>query len=252
MPFSTKLAEPHITNAVADRQARRVSGPSVSHPDSRTREQLLSDLHDRLGPGLAGLEVRLQLLAEDAKLGATAPEQVASLRDEVSRLVGELRRIVHSEPPETLERLDLIGAVKEALNLLALAGLEVSFAASGSAANLSPAVTELLYRATLEGTANVVRHAQARHCWVLIQLRSARATLIVRDDGVGAVGVGGRLTGHRGGIGLASLRVSARRAGGRAHLLRNEAHGMTLIVTVPLPGAARRFLLTTTGRPVAT
>ena len=252
MPFSTKLAEPHSPNAVTGRRVRQARWPNVSHSDSRTREQLLSDLHDRLGPGLAGLEVRLQLLAEAAKESATAAEQAASLRDEVSRLVGELRRIVHSEPPEPLERLDLIGAVKEALNLVALAGLRVSFAASGSAADLSPAVTELLYRATLEGTANVVRHAQARHCWVFIRLRSARATLVVRDDGIGTPAAGGRLTGHRGGIGLASLRIAARRAGGRAHLLRNEAHGMTLIVTVPLPGAARRFRLTTTGRPVAT
>jgi len=252
MPSSTKLAEPRNPSAVIDRRVRQASWRSVSRSDSRTREQLLSDLHDRLGPGLAGLEVRLQLLAEAAAESAIAPEQVASLRDEVSRLVGELRRIVHDEPPETLERLDLIGAAKEALNLVALAGLEVGFAASGSAADVSPAVTELLYRATLEGTANVVRHAQARHCWVFIRLRSARATLVVRDDGIGTPAAGGRLTGHRGGIGLASLRIAARRAGGRAHLLRNEAHGMTLIVTVPLPGAARRFRLTTTGRPVAT
>lgn len=251
MSFSTKLAEPRTTNATTGRRAHRVSWPGVSHSDSRTREQLLSDLHDRLGPGLAGLEVRLQLLTEAASECATAPAQVAALRDEVSRLVGELRRIVHDEPPETLERLDLIGAVKEALNPVALAGLKVSFAASGSA-DLSPAVTELLYRATLEGTANVVRHSQARHCWVVIRLSAARATLVVRDDGVGALGVGARLAGNRGGIGLASLRTAARRAGGRAHLLRNEAHGMTLIVTVPLPGEVRPARVRTTGRPLAT
>ena len=95
------------------------SPPAAPHADKPYRErrrldQLRSAIHDRLGPGLANLQLRLELLEEATGGTGAIGEQIAHLRSEATDLVRELARIVHDEPPEVVEREGLLKAVDAA------------------------------------------------------------------------------------------------------------------------------------------
>jgi signal transduction histidine kinase len=200
-------------------------------------DELRSALHDRLGPGLANLEVRLELL-EVAMTGLPLMTDVAALKLEAGRLVSELRRVVHDEPPALLGR-GLIPALAEACRGAGRPGLRVVFRVAGTPCEPAAALAELLYRAALDGIANGARHADASRCSVTLRFGHAVIGLQVRDDGVGPAGAPRGVDSHRRGLGLASLRRSARLLGGAAHLLPAPTGGSCLSVTLPLPAAAR-------------
>ncbi len=220
------------------RHAGRPRDVATSAASTRTRpDDLRCALHDRLGPGLANLEVRLELL-QTAAAELPIAADVAALRLEAGRLVGELRRIVHDEPPALLGS-GLVAAVSEACRGGGRPGLHVGFRVAGTACEPPAALAELLYRAALEGIANVARHADAGRCSVTLRFGHAGICLQVRDDGVGPAGGPRGVGSRRHGLGLASLRRSARLLGGAAHLLPAPTGGSCLSVTLPLPAAAR-------------
>lgn len=207
--------------------------------DQRAAERLRRDLHDRLGPRLAWLEARLELLSEGSHDTTTALDQFSSLREDVSGLVRELRRIVRDEPPEALERFGLESAIRRALDTVALAGMGVRLEVTGEPVGAHTPAAELLYRAVLEGTANVVRHANATRCLVTLTTERGRATIVVHDDGALAHAPKRSQAAAPIGLGLASLRNAARELGGEAHLLSTRFGGTRLVVRVPLGGSPR-------------
>lgn len=207
--------------------------------DRRRPDPIRHALHDRLGPRLAGLELRLSLLEEAAPQVGLTSEQLTDVRQEVSDLITEFGRIVHGEPPEALERGGLVFAVSEACRSAEVPGTPIDFVVRGAEVRLPRATAELLYRAALEGTANVVRHARASRCLVRLSFDGSSAVLEVRDNGRGwSPRQAG--TGEAAGLGLTSLWRAARKLGGSARLEALPGAGSRLIVSLPLRRRVRR------------
>lgn len=218
------------------------SPPAAPHADKPYRErrrldQLRSAIHDRLGPGLANLQLRLELLEEATGGTGAIGEQIAHLRSEATDLVRELARIVHDEPPEVVEREGLLKAVDAACRSAERPGLRVGFHVSGRPRETGRHVAELLYRAVLEGTANVARHAAANRCLVRLAFSASHVTLQVSDNGHGAIQE--RALPGGSGLGLASLQQAARRLHGEAYLQSRAGAGARLVVKLPLPDGPR-------------
>jgi len=86
------------------------------------------------------------------------------------------------------------------------------------------------YRIADEALANVVRHAHARHCTLLVSVDD-RFRLSVTDDGVGINGAAA--TTRNGGVGLTSMRERAERLGGSLRL-RDLGPGTEVVAELPL------------------
>lgn len=217
------------------RRPRFIRGPVRF--ERRRHDQIRYALHDRLGPALANLELRIGLMEEAA--GSTGPSKadITSLRLEVASLVEELRRIVHGELPKPLERGDVVSAMRDACGRAARPGLSIEFTVHGAPWPLPCEAAELLYRAVLEGTANVVRHAHADRCSVSLTYAGSVVSVEVSDNGRGAQ-AGDPVS--RGGLGLASLSSSARHLGGAASLENLPTRGARLVVRLPVGGRTRR------------
>jgi len=182
------------------------------------------------------IEVRLQLLEESLAAADPTRAQIASLRQEASLLVTELHRLIQDRPPARLEDGDLVSAVRSAIDSAARTGLEMSLTVSGTPVQPSAPVAEVVYQAVREGIANVIRHAGATRCHVNLYLGSESVMLAVRDDGVGPRAQSRCTGGRHLGVGMSSLRRSARCLGGEAHLLGRTAGGTSLILRLPLSG----------------
>jgi two-component system, NarL family, sensor kinase len=196
------------------------------------RRRIRRDLHDGLGPVLAGLGLGLEGAAD---LIATDPDRardvLAELADAVHATVDDVRRLVYDLRPPALDDLGLLGAIREHANSMARrpGSVLVSLVAPQELPLLPAAVEVALYRIAVEALTNVERHAHASRCTVGIRVDDG-IELTVDDDGVG-IGL------HGIGLGLSSMEERVRELNGIWSLEPRQPTGTHLRARLPV-GAA--------------
>jgi two-component system NarL family sensor kinase len=205
------------------------------------RRRLRRDLHDGLGPTLAGVAFGIQaarnLLRRD-------PSEADALLDQAladtHASVTDIRRLVYDLRPPALDELGLVSALQEqaahfqapTTEPLAAASshLQVRVEAPEKLPPLPAAVEVASYRIALEGITNVARHATATTCAVRIAVNHGLEVEVV-DDGRGL------RAGWRPGVGLTSMRERAGELGGSCVLEPGPSGGTRLLAHLPLPKA---------------
>jgi signal transduction histidine kinase len=218
-----------LLGAAALRHAR--DRMAVARADERRRVH--RDLHDGLGPTLAGvclgLEGAERLAATDP---ATAVASLPELRVHARQAVDDLRRLVDGLRPAELDELGLLDALRVRLGALAgHGGPQVRLRAPRELRGLPEAVELAAFRICLEAVTNVVRHSGARTCEVSLEPAGDRLLLEVRDDDRGL----GEATPH---VGLRSMQERAHEAGGRLEIEPGERGGTRVLASLPLEGSA--------------
>ncbi|GGJ39114.1 sensor histidine kinase [Deinococcus roseus] len=192
------------------------------------RKRLRRDLHDGLGPALAGLSLkleasRLQLQHAPDKLEQTLKQ----LKDDSQELILDVRRLVHDLRPPRLDDLGLRAALLELLERCAEHGMHTQHHLPEVFPALGAALEVALYRITQEALTNVMKHAQASGCSLCLQMDEKALMLEVRDDGVGLPGT------RTAGVGTHSMRERAEALSGSLRWERLNP-GTALIAVFPL------------------
>ena len=140
------------------------------------RRRLRRDLHDGIGPALAGLTLKTETARALLPPGTDgAARQLQRLSEEIRHTVVDVRRLVEGLRPPALDELGLAGACAQAVErLTAGADLAASVHASDDLPALPAAVEVAAYRIVVEAVTNTVRHARARHCQVSLALDTTR------------------------------------------------------------------------------
>ena len=175
------------------------------------RRRLHRDLHDGLGPTLAGVVLGLDAVGRALGGEQGAVQQlVGRLKADVQAAVADTRRLVYELRPPALDALGLVAALRKQAASLGLdgQGLQVQVEAPDRLDGLPAAVEVAAYRIALEALTNARRHAQARRCQVRLALLDDGLRIEVRDDGRGLPADPAE------GVGLASMRERAAELGG--------------------------------------
>ncbi|GAA0806192.1 sensor histidine kinase [Spirilliplanes yamanashiensis] len=190
------------------------------------RRRLRRDLHDGLGPTLAGLTMRAEAAQE-------TPEPAAARRllDEVvadaRTAVADVRRLVDGLRPAALDTIGLVAAVRTHLAGWPGGGPAVRVEAAGELPEL-PAATEVAaYRIAVEAVTNARRHAAAGRVAVTFAVAGGRLVLTVADDGRGLP------ADRRDGVGLPSMRERAAELGGELTLAARPGGGTEIRADLP-------------------
>lgn len=210
-----------MEDAERERESRRLRVDNARIEQLATlgeRERIARDLHDLLGHTLTGILVRAQLIE---RLAHTDPRRAAKEAGAVERLardaLSEVRTTVSGWRHHALDvELD---AARDAL---VAAGVDI-VVEQDTGLSMSPAVEAALALALREAVTNVVRHAAAGRCRVVISGTGEQIRLTVDDDGVGG--------GASEGAGLTGMRERVGALGGRVE--RDARLGTTLRVTLP-------------------
>lgn len=198
--------------AVTSRSLAITAGLAHSREELvRAREQerlrLHRDLHDGLGPELAGLALSVAAAARTVE----DPDLRGQLGDAHERLHGltrEVRRLVDGLRPPSLDELGLAGALSAHAEAMTPT-LQASIHSSGDLTSLPAAVEVAAFRIAGEALTNVVRHSGARSCEVRLNAGPDTLAVLVRDDGHWSAPTAGRI-----GAGCASMRARAEELGG--------------------------------------
>lgn len=187
------------------------------------RRRLRRDLHDGLGPVLAGVVLGLQRTrARVVTDPATAQAQLDELTGQVQGAVADVRRLVYGLRPPAVDELGLMGAIEEQAR--AMGGVEVHGAVDG---DLPAAVEVAAYRIALEAMTNALRHSGGRWCRIGVEMNGALQVL-VEDDGIGVP------EHFRAGIGITSMRERAAELGGTCSVSRREPSGTSVRAVLPV------------------
>jgi two-component system, NarL family, sensor histidine kinase DesK len=187
------------------------------------RNRFARDLHDLLGHSLTVVSVKAELAARLVQL---APERAEAEIGDIQRLAREALADVRSAVGGYRD-VSLGAELARAHSALVAAGIEPELPSSP---DVVPAGRQELFGWVVrEGVTNVVRHSEAKRCWVRL---SAQSIEIV-DDGRGP-GDPGPDPGPAGaGSGLRGLRERVSAAGGTVSVGRPPDGGFTLRVSMP-------------------
>ena len=203
------------------------------------RRRLRRDLHDGLGPALAGHLLRLDVIASQVTTSDDVRVEIDRLRGELQSTVGEVRRVVEGLRPAALDELGLAGALTQVGRQLGAGSPTEVVVRVGELPTLPAAVEVAAYRIVSEAMTNSVRHAGARTCRVDVEASAGWLHVQIADDGCGFASSPG--AGH----GLQTMRERAEELRGR--LAVESASGTTVRVDLPVPSAKQR----SADRPIA-
>lgn len=193
------------------------------------RRRVRRDLHDGLGPTLASLSQRLDLvgaLVHRDPEAATA--LLGDLKTQVGGTIADIRRLVYALRPLTLDAHGVVGAIREhALQFNRSNGIRVSVLAPDPFPPLSAAVEVAAYRIALEALTNVVRHANSMTCKIQLVVDGELRVEIV-DDGDGLP------VAWKAGVGMSSMRERADELGGRCTVEPAQGGGTRVLAVLPL------------------
>lgn len=194
------------------------------------RRAIRRELHDGLGPALAGTGFALAAVENLASSDADrARELLSELTDDIRARAREVRALADEVSTPQFEPDDLPEMLSRLARRFSSSRLRVRSEVSG-AAGLPRHVAETLYFIAAEAVANAVRHAHAGRITARLHADDATATLEVVDDGSGIPASASP------GVGMASMRERAATLGGELSV-STGASGTSVRVHLALDAA---------------
>jgi signal transduction histidine kinase len=221
-----------VVHSAALLRSLRASQERLVLAREEERRRLRRDLHDGVGPALAGLTLQVDTLRHRFRVSEEADADAAllDLRTGIQATVLDVRRIVEGLRPPALDELGLAEALHQLVRRLETPEgptVEVMVEVLG---RLPAAVEVATYRIVAEAVTNAVRHAGAQQVAVRVSVSGPCVVVEVCDDGAGSA------VPRAEGVGLVSMRERAVEIGGT--LVVESAHGRGTQVRAQLPLAA--------------
>ncbi|HEY7487756.1 MAG TPA: sensor histidine kinase [Streptosporangiaceae bacterium] len=199
-------------------QAARGEVARLAATEERLR--IARDLHDLLGHSLSLIVLKSELAGRLAdRDAAKVGQEVRDIESVARQALADVREAVSGYRQRTLtDELDSARAV------LGTAGVDVTVRTSGTP--LPDQLDGLFGWAVREAVTNVVRHARAGRCEIMVTYDKKRATLLVQDNGAGAQS-------YAPGNGLSGLTERIEGAGGTVEAGPVRGGGFRLAVELP-------------------
>ncbi|HET9443071.1 MAG TPA: sensor histidine kinase [Acidimicrobiales bacterium] len=190
------------------------------------RRRLRRELHDGVGPSLAGMALQVETLAHRLGPETGLTERALALREQLQQTAREVRRIVHGLRPAAVDDLGLVEALRQLSRLDGVEG-RVVVDVPDTLPEMPAAVESSAYRIAAEAVTNSLRHGRAAECVVQVTSSPSWLTVEVCDDGAGF----GPETAS--GVGLQSMHERTAEIGGELAIRSAPGHGTTVVARLP-------------------
>jgi len=194
----------------------------------KERQHLAQELHDELGQSLTAIKV-MAVTARHPKSDTLKITQ--SITEICDHLMQVVRTMMHQLHPLILTELGLKAALDNMLKQWQSRNPELSVAVecSDKVDVLQQEVTIHLFRVVQECLTNIVRHANARHVAIKLEIENDIVYLSIKDDGQGC-----DMQKIKSGFGLRGMQERITTLGGELKINSHAQQGMTLMATIPL------------------
>ncbi|WP_228646992.1 sensor histidine kinase [Microtetraspora sp. AC03309] len=206
------------------------------------RLRIARELHDMVAHSIGVIAIQA---GAGARVIDSRPEQA---RDALGAIEAASRQTLQGlrhmlgvlrEPPAASEPepapLSGLADLDRLAETTTAAGVRVDVRHQGKPRGLPPAVDRCAFRIVQESVTNVVRHADARHCQVVLDYAPEELRIDIADDGRGTVTTPAS---PGSGYGIAGMRERAALLDGRLSAGPRPEGGFRVTATLPLPDPA--------------
>lgn len=207
------------------------------------RRRIRQDLHDGLGPTLAGVALGLDAAHRAAgRAGVADRLHLDVIHSDVQHGLDDLKLLVASLRPAALDDLGLVASLRDYGSVLTASGrIQVTVDCIDTLPALPAAVEVAAYFVAREAMNNAARHSRGTTCRVSLRYSDALDVLVI-DDGCGlALGGGAESDAHdstattrAAGVGLGSMTERARELGGDCSIDSVPAGGTRVHARIPV------------------
>lgn len=201
------------------------------------RKRIAREIHDGPAQMLSNVVLRLELLE---KLLQQNPErgkqEISSFKEIVKESLKEVRNLIFSLRPMTLDDLGLIPTLKKYLkDIQEHFPIFCEFIVIGKEERISPAVEMNIFRIIQEAVNNVIKHANANNLKIVLEIKEEEVEINIKDDGTGFIPQqyisSKHFSGH---LGLISMKERAEILGGIFRIDSTLGKGTSIFVKIPL------------------
>jgi signal transduction histidine kinase len=215
----------------AEAALRDLSGRLINAQEEE-RSRVARELHDDLSQRMALLSIELEQMADAMSTSAKMRRRFESIQNQAQEISSDIHRLSHRLHPSKLDHLGLAAAIKSLCEQINASGkLRVYLHQQGFTETLPKDFTLCLFRIAQETLRNAVKHSQATHVRVIVQMLNDVVRLTVVDDGCG---FDMRSPSFAEGLGFVGMRERLRIVGGDLEISSQRAHGTRIEVTIPL------------------
>ncbi|MGG1880092.1 sensor histidine kinase [Paenibacillus cisolokensis] len=186
------------------------------------RQRIARDLHDTLGQTLAMIKLKSELAAR--WIDRDSSKAKAELMDILTSSRTALKQV--RELVSDMKFISLTQEIERSRELLRTAGIQLEAAGNSTLPLLSSVEETMLALCVREATTNIIKHSQAKHCFIRIDTAGDHIHVTIADDGVG---LGGRNSGN----GISSMMERMKSLQGS--LTVDDAEGGGTVVSLLLP-----------------
>lgn len=208
---------------------------------SREQRRIGQDLHDHTGQELTGLAMMAQRLCNDLSAAGLPQAAIAErLVDGLEQVLSHARALSKGLFPVELEAEGLMVALVElASRTSELHAVDCTFHCREPVQIRDNEAATHLYRMTQEAVTNAVKHGQARHIVIGLELHDGQVKLTVSDDGNGFP----EMISDSSGIGLRIMRYRADLIGAILAIEPVQPHRTLLTCILGSPAVAPAVLV---------
>ena len=224
-----------VGQMIADASEKREFGFKIMEAQEEERRRLSREIHDGPAQMLANVMMRSDLIDRTFReRGASeALSEIRSLKVMVRSALYEVRRIIYDLRPMALDDLGLIPTLKKYISTTEEyhnGQPSVEFNHMGSESRLSTNLEVAVFRLVQESLQNAIKHAQANHIHVKLELKPTLITVIVKDDGVGF----DTTEKKEKSFGLLGMRERVELISGELKIQSKPGSGTTVLIQIPL------------------
>jgi PAS domain S-box-containing protein len=152
------------------------------------RRKLSTELHDRTSPGLAAIQINLNMFG--SLLNTRGTEDLKALLEDTAGLIQDttlsIREISSNLRPTVLDDGGLLPALTGyAQQFMQRTGVKIHLQTQEATEVLAPAVQSSLFRIVQEALTNCAKHAKASNITLRLGSDGRQVSLTIADDGVG-------------------------------------------------------------------
>jgi signal transduction histidine kinase len=196
--------------------------------EDRERRELAAELHEQIGQVLAACQL---------KIADLRCEGVEAVSDLLSEAIGRTRALTFELSSPILHELGLQEALMSLCDeILDKYCLDSRFSSNTDWEPGDETLAVFLFRSVREMLFNIVKHAQATHAEVRLDLAGATIRISVRDDGCGCAKMPSLH--HESGFGLFNIRQRLHHLGGQMQIDSPATGGCCITLSFPADSAA--------------
>jgi two-component system, NarL family, sensor histidine kinase DegS len=178
-----------VGEMIEDAHQKQEFGLKIIEAQEEERRRLSREIHDGPAQMLANVLMRSDLIERIYReRGADdAFKEIHDLRKMVRSALYEVRRIIYDLRPMALDDLGLVPTLKKYLSSIEEYGnrTKITFISVGSEKRLPSRLEVALFRLVQESVQNALKHAEANHIQVKIEIGKNHVILVIKDDGKG-------------------------------------------------------------------